>query len=156
MRRGDRDAAQFYYRRCVVLREELVAAQPQNAESRLALARALARYGDHLGAVAALEPVRRRHGGTITVVTQQAVVYGLCADALRAGRPLAALAWDERAVYAQYLDEAFDGLTRAVTDWDWLDVVGLRTDPDFDPLRADPRFADAVRRVEARTAGRTF
>jgi hypothetical protein len=73
-----------------------------------------------------------------------------------ADHPLSPLSWDERAVYDAYLDEAFDGLTRAVTGQDWLHAVGLRTDPDVDPLRDDPRFADAVRRVEARTAGRSF
>jgi len=152
LRRGDRMAAQFYYRRCVVLREEMVAAQPNNESSRLALARA----GDHLGAVAAFEPVRWRQAGTLNVASQQAVVYGLCADAFRAGRPVAELPRYDRVVYDQYLNEAFAGLERAVTDWDWLDIVGLRTDPDFDPLRADPRFADAVRTVEARIAGRKF
>ena len=92
----------------------------------------------------------------MSVASQQAVVYGLCADAFRAGRPVADLSRFDRVVYDQYLDEAFAGLDRAVTDWDWLDIVGLKTDPDFDPLRADPRFADAVRKVEARLAGRKF
>ena len=156
LRRGDLSAAQFYYRRCVLLREEMVAAQPNNESARLALARALARAGDHLGAVAAFEPVRWRQAGTMSVASQQAVVYGLCADAFRAGRPVADLSRFDRVVYDQYLDEAFAGLDRAVTDWDWLDIVGLKTDPDFDPLRADPRFADAVRKVEARLAGRKF
>ena len=156
LRRDDPDAAQWYYRKCVALREEMCAAQPGNEEARLALARALARAGDHLGAAAAYEHARRIQAGTLSVVTNRAMVYGLAADAFRAGRPVEALPWDERKVYDQYLDEAFAGLDRAVTDWDWLDIVGLKTDPDFDPLRADPRFADAVRTVEMRIAGRKF
>ncbi|HEX4610433.1 MAG TPA: hypothetical protein VH092_19745, partial [Urbifossiella sp.] len=154
LKRGDRAAAQIYYRWCVRAREEASAAQPRNEVTKVALARALARAGDHLGAVAAFDPVERRYPGSLHIVSQRAVVYGLCADALRAGRPPEALAADERVAYQQYLDDAFTGMDQAVTDFDWLDIVGLRTDPDFDPLRADPRFAEVVKKVEARIAGR--
>jgi hypothetical protein len=96
------------------------------------------------------DPVARRYPFSLQTAEQKATIYGLCADAVRAGRPLAHLAADERAVYDQYRNWAFDGLKAAVTNWEWLDIVGLKTNPDWESLHGDPRFDAAVRVVEER------
>jgi Flp pilus assembly protein TadD len=47
-------------------------------------------------------------------------------------------------------NKAFDWLDKACTDRsDWM--IFLKTDPLFDPLRADPRFLNLLRRVGFQT-----
>ena len=43
-------------------------------------------------------------------------------------------------------DRAFEWLERALKERSWL-ILYLKTDPFFDPLRPDSRFADLLRRA---------
>jgi hypothetical protein len=43
-------------------------------------------------------------------------------------------------------DQAFQWLNTAFQEHD-EDLLGLRTDSSFDPIRSDPRFAELVRKV---------
>jgi serine/threonine protein kinase len=49
---------------------------------------------------------------------------------------------------AKYLERAFECLNRAI-DFGYRDRETIEQDPDFEPLRKDPRFADVVKRLEA-------
>ena len=48
-----------------------------------------------------------------------------------------------------YLNEkhlAFEQLEKAYQEHDWM-LTGPKADPDWDPLRDDPRFTDLLRRM---------
>ena len=44
-------------------------------------------------------------------------------------------------------DEAFEWLEKAYEDHSIISVGYIKTNPMFDPLRSDPRFADLLRRT---------
>ncbi len=84
--------------------------------------------------------------------------YASAGEGTRARELLKGLEADDRwrraspawiaAAYAQLgeADRAFDWLQRALEERDnWL--MNIRTEPLFDPLRADERFVSIVRRV---------
>ena len=50
------------------------------------------------------------------------------------------------AIEMRHFDAAFDSLEKALVERAW-GLVLLRVEPRADPLRADPRFADLLRRV---------
>ena len=45
-------------------------------------------------------------------------------------------------------------LEALVTRFKYTDVVKLKTDPDLDPIRGDPRFQAVLRRLEPPGAGK--
>jgi hypothetical protein len=43
-------------------------------------------------------------------------------------------------------DEAFAWLDKALREHDGIQLLAIKVNLDFDPLRSDPRFADVLRR----------
>ncbi len=141
-----------FYRPGWDIMKEVAAATPGGPNRRLAdlsVAYFAARCGDH---AAAVKVVPWLVAGVSDPNNQAeyrrraAEVYSLAAGAAAAKDPATA---------AAYRDRAFGHL-----DWmlgkpvAWADPVRLRTDPDYEPIRADPRFAACVARAEANQAAR--
>ena len=101
---------------------------------------------------AALSPTMSRYVSALAHAYARA---GRKAEALRVLEELARgdqatkPSWSDFAIIHSGLgqiDEAFADLERAVEHREWR-LVRMKVEPLFDPLRADPRFADLLRRV---------
>ncbi len=132
-------------------------AEPSNYLPLIFLALALELTGDHAGAVAAAEKSLQIYPNNDSFA-QVAHIYGTAgrrSDALR----LINLLRESRLktfVPAGNIAYAFAGLGEADSTFHWLDLAIedrseiltlLKVDAGFDPVRADPRFADVLRRV---------
>jgi serine/threonine-protein kinase len=145
-RLGDAEASAAAFRACLSLREELAerlgAAAPQKPLVTLELALARARCGEAAAAAALVDEVLGR-----TPRDNRLAFHAACALA-----QAAAAADDEDAAAAsRHRDRALallDGLVAA----GWTDAASLRTDPDLDPLRDDPRLGTLLERL-ARARG---
>jgi tetratricopeptide (TPR) repeat protein len=145
LRAGDRDAAMAHYRECREIREEL-AKDPKTKLNSLDLMLALARTGDHARASEIAE-------GMIKGPPLDARIYfhSACGFALSAGAAASAPATAESTQLARhYTDRALDAL-RLALERGWRSTEEVATDPDLDPIRADPGFVSLLK--EFRKAG---
>ncbi len=142
---GDKIRAQELFRRCVaVWEEQLREAIRMSSEKslytlypRIRLMFAQARAGDHARAAAFATELRKdwdKDGDKLSYAAQ--------------GFALAAAAPDAGELATAYRDKAFDALTRAV-EVGYANVTEIERDPDYDPLRGDPRFAPLVEKARA-------
>jgi serine/threonine-protein kinase len=141
LRAGYRDAAMAHYRECRDIREEL-AKDPKTKLNSLDLMLALARTGDHARASEIAE-------GMIKDLPLDARIYfhAACGFALSAG---AAASMPATAVSTQlarhYTDRALDALRLALKHG-WRSAEEVATDPDLDPIRADPGFVSLLKEL---------
>ena len=146
LRAGNRDSAMAHYRECRDIREDL-AKDPNNKLSSLDLMLALARTGNHKRAGEMAE-------GLIKVPPVDARIYfhSACGFALSAAAAasLPSSAESTRLV-RHYTDRAVDAL-RLARKRGWKSAAEVATDPDLDPIRADPGFR-GFRFDEFRKAG---
>ena len=155
LKKGDRKAAGTLYRKCLELREQVAAARPGDGLAVIRVANARARCGDHAVAAKLMEGLLAKFkDGNAKVLIETACNLGLCADAVEAGRPDDKLTDEERALRDKYRDRALTALEALVTRFKYTDVVKLKTDPDLDPIRGDPRFQAVLRRLEPPGAGK--
>ncbi len=145
LRAGHRDAAMAHYRECRDIREEL-AKDPKTKLNSLDLMLALARTGDHVRASAIAE-------GMIKDPPVDARIYfhSACGFALSVGAAASMPATAESTQLARhYTDRALDALRLALKHG-WRSAEEVATDPDLDPIRADPGFGALLE--EFRKAG---
>ena len=129
LRPGDKKGPRVHDTRCLELREALSkvpAARMEEVDMLIALAR--------VGRVAEAAKIADE---LIAVPPQDARIdfFAACGYALCAG----AVADDEKAA-RRYTDLALAALSKGI-DVGWQDKVSLQTDPDLDPIKADPGFA---------------
>jgi len=137
--------ARFHFERCLRLREELAKIDP-GAQVGLMLAQA--RCGRHAEAAAFAQ--RLSASNDPDLLFQAACGHALSAAAVRAAGPAAPA---DRALAQKYLDGAYATLAKLVKGG-WKDAAALQTDPDLDPIRADPRYPALLREVRAAAGGR--
>jgi tetratricopeptide (TPR) repeat protein len=141
LRAGDRNAAMVHYRECRDIREDL-AKDPKTKLSSLDLMLSLARTGDHARASAIAEEM-------IKDLPLDARIYfhSACGFALSAGAAatLSTTAESTRLV-RHYTDRALDSLRLAVKHG-WKSAEEVSTDPDLDPIRADPAFVSLLKEI---------
>jgi eukaryotic-like serine/threonine-protein kinase len=145
LRAGDRDSAMAHYRECREIREEL-AKDPKTKLSSMDLMLALARTGDHKRASEIAE-------GMIKVPPMDARIYfhSACGFALAAGAAASLPPSTESTrLVRHYTDRALDALRLALKRG-WKSAAEVATDPDLDPIRADPAFVALLE--EFRKAG---
>ena len=146
LRAGDRDAAMAHYRACRDIREEL-AKDPKTKLNSLDLMLALARTGDHARASEIAEGMLKEELRDARIYFQSA-----CGFALSAGAAASMPATAESTELARhYTDRATDALRLALKHG-WKSAEEVATDPDLDPIRADPGFVSLLE--ELRKAGR--
>jgi tetratricopeptide (TPR) repeat protein len=134
LRAGDRDAAMAHYRKCRDIREVL-AKDPQTKLSSIDLILALARTGDHKRASEIAEGMIKQPPLDARIYFHSACGFALSAGAAAALPPSAESNQDVR----HYTDRAFDSL-RLALERGWKSAEEVATDPDLDPIHADPRF----------------
>ena len=124
-----------HYRKCRDIREEL-AKDPQTKLNSMDLMLALARTGDDKRASEIAEAM-------IKVPPLDARIYfhSACGFALSAGAAAASPTSTKLTqLVRHYTDRALESLRLALKHG-WRSAAEVATDPDLDPIRADPGFA---------------
>jgi eukaryotic-like serine/threonine-protein kinase len=145
LKRGDHKTADVYYHKCLDLRLALLEVRPTDARSRMRVANAQARCGHQEPAAKTMHELRAQFRNDPGMAFETVCVLGMCADAVRAGRPAEQLTAEERKLRDQYLDQALTELEDLVGRLKYTDVVALKTDPDLDALRDQPRFQEIIK-----------
>ncbi len=134
LRAGDRDSAMAHYRDCRKIREEL--AKDAHAKvSSLDLMLALARTGEHGRASEIAEEMIREAPLDARIYFHSACGFALSAGAAASLAPSA----ESARLVRHYADRAVDSLRLALKRG-WRSAEEVATDPDLDPIRADPQF----------------
>jgi eukaryotic-like serine/threonine-protein kinase len=146
LKSGDRAGATAGYRHCLEIREKL-ATDPKVRMPRMALMVALARCGEHARGTAIARELVAEPPSNEMVYFEAACGFALSAGAVRVqSRPtiLAAGALPlaqavAEALIREYTDRAMDCLHKAKARG-YANVVGLKIDPDLEPIRDEPAF----------------
>jgi tetratricopeptide (TPR) repeat protein len=135
LRAGNRDSAMAHYRACRDIRAEL-AKDPKTKLSSLDLMLALARTGDHGKASQIAEAMIKEPPRDARIYFSSACGFALSAGAAASLPPSA----ESARLVRHYTDRALDALRLALKRG-WRSAEEVATDPDLDPIRADPEFA---------------
>ncbi len=134
LRAGDRDFAGAHYRACRDIRVEL-AKDPKTKLNSMDLMLALARTGDHEKASQIAESMIK-----VPPLDPRIYFHAACGFALSAGAAASLPPTPESGrLVRHYTDRALDSLRLALKRG-WKSAEEVATDPDLDPLRADPEF----------------
>jgi serine/threonine-protein kinase len=136
--------SRFHFGRCLGLRDELAKIDPG---SQVGLMLAQARCGRHAEAAALAQ--RFAASNDSNLLFQAACGFALSAGAVRAAGSASPA---DRALAQKYLDGAFAAMGKAVKSG-WKDPAALRTEPDLDPIRSDPRYAALEKSVRTAAGG---
>ena len=134
------------YEKSLILRREL-AISPIAKLPEIDLIVTLARCGLHAEAAARMDAILTIPPVDNQIYFQAACAYALAAGAVGAGKPADARSEDEKTLARKYTDKAIEAMENLVK-YEWKDFHTLRTDPDLDPIRDDPRFAPLLDQVK--------
>jgi serine/threonine-protein kinase len=138
LRAGDRDSAMAHYRDCRDIREEL-AKVGQVKTNSLDLMLALARTGDHGRAAKVAEQLIKEPPIDARICFHCACGFALSAGAAASLPPSA----ESTRLVRHYTVRALDAL-RLAQMHGWKSFEAVATDPDLDPIRADPGFTELL------------
>ena len=136
LRLNQQPEADKHFQEALRLRTELLQIEPTSLSRQAAYRLALARCGKHIQAAQAAATARPKIARSTDLLLQQARCYARCA------------AQDTEKKLA-YLQSALEAL-RAATGGEYRAATVLLTDPDLEPLRAEPAFKELVAQIQAR------
>ncbi len=147
---GDHVGADKEYGECLAIRQSLAAASPNDGSLKLEVMLALARCGKYAEAAEiasrfendANTKFKDQPAAKVTLLRRVGFGFGLCAAAIAHGQA-GTLPDDLQELRQSYMDRALKALENAVATG-YRDIEELTTDPDFDPLRNEPRFAALI------------
>jgi len=119
------------------MRQELAKIDPKDMQSGVEVALSLARAGQDAEAERVVESLLKQAAGDRQVLFQVA-----CALSVVSGTT------SDKETASRCRDQAFRVL-RDLVKAGWKDRAGLETDPDFDAIRADPRFKELLEGLKA-------
>jgi eukaryotic-like serine/threonine-protein kinase len=145
------------YDRALAGYRQMLELDPESTRAKRGLGRVLLEQGQYAEAIAALSQAVARESHTY-FISDLGHAYAVAGRRGEARRMLAQLqdVAKQRYVSPVYIAKVHAGLGETATTMDLLNkafrersdqLTGLRVDPAFDPLRADPRFIDLLRRV---------
>lgn len=149
-KQGNGDAATKHFQTCLELRKAEFKVRPTHTGVKIGLMLAQARCGDYQEAekmAERLEQVVKQvklPGQKANFARLAASGFALCGGAVATGN---VPPQDKVQLQKRYFDRAFANLDTAVANG-YADVVELQTDPDFDPIRPDPRFQAVLARLK--------
>jgi tetratricopeptide (TPR) repeat protein len=144
LKRGEGKTADVYYHKCLDLRLGQLEVRPNDVRSRMRVANAQARCGETEPAAKTMLELRAKFRDDSNLAFETVCVLGMCADAVRTGRPADQLTAEEKTQRDNYLEQALTELEDLVGRLKYTDVVTLKTDPDLDALRDQPRFQKVI------------
>ena len=141
LKRKDKKKAAEQYARCRSLWQEVAEGSPSN-RNKLAVALVQARLGEHEAGSVFPRKLLDSRNYSLGDGIQAVCVLALCGGA------------SEGSGRRAYFDDALAGLTRLVDELGYKNVARLKTDPDLDPLRAEPAFQVLIKKLDAELAKR--
>ena len=138
---GGADAAMRsrHYAESLRLREELAKIDSKDMQGQVELLLSLARLGRTDDAERVATGMMKQAGTDPQVLFQMACGHAILANGT-----------SETA--KRNRDQAFRVMAKLI-ECGWKDRVGLETDPDFEAIRGDKRFAEIIARLEAKAEG---
>ena len=123
--------------RCRKIREVFAQGEKATQKQKLEWYVVRSRCGDHAEAAQFVDAIAKADKVDQESLLLVAKTNAACAAAVAANSDMAPLA-------TEYRDRAFAALQRLIQNG-YQDLLTLELEPDFDPLRADPRFKSLVR-----------
>jgi serine/threonine-protein kinase len=135
LRLGDTAGAARLYRECLDLRRELVK-DPEAKVSRINLAVAMARCGEHEGAAMIARQLIESSPKNVELSIESACALALCAGSA-----------PDVTLRRTYTEDSLAILRKGIAEG-WSDFERLKDDPDLDPIRDDAGFRHLLQEHE--------
>jgi tetratricopeptide (TPR) repeat protein len=148
-KKNEMDLSRADFAKCIELRRKIYAGDPDGLEANSGLMVALARSGEHQEAAGIADQLVQIAPNDPRFLFEASCAYSLCEAAAKAdaGAGQGAEAQARASLAAMYADKAIGALKQSVKSG-WRDGVTLKTDPDLDEVRDDPRFSEIVKDLE--------
>lgn len=148
LKKGDRPGSDKLYRKCLDLRLAVAEGKPKDDRQTIRVANAQARCGMHAEVAASMGVLADTFKDDNYAVRQAAFNFAICVDSIAAGRPDEKLSIEEKKLREDYKNRSLTLLEDLVRRLNYVNVVQLKTDPDLDAIRPDPRFQALVKKLE--------
>lgn len=129
---ADPTKAKAWFEKSLVWREKLARIDAGNMESQVEYLLVLARLGRFEDTDRLAQRVLKQAGADPQSLFQTACGYAICSQGKHPNAD-------------EYRKKTFEVLKRLLESG-WKDAVGIRTDPDFEFIRNDPRFLEVIRK----------
>jgi tetratricopeptide (TPR) repeat protein len=150
LRLGEQHEAESNFAEALKIMEGRVKSDSKNNNLKKILMIYRARCGNIKDATATAEKVCKFMGNDKDSLYQAANSYALCAAAVGKGKTISKLTQAEHEERQRYTTSAIEALQKCIA-LGYDDFLGMKADPDFDPIRDDARFQKLLDELGKRT-----